>query len=233
VSSGTAIVFAKAPEPGRVKTRLQPAFSCEQATGLYAAMLGDVLEATAGFARELGLAAVLALHPWASRAQLLPFVPPAFRVVPQRGRNLAARMTWAIREAAAEGAQRILLRGSDSPCVDLAAFGEALDALAFSDLVLRPDRDGGYGLVALAAPAPGLFDHAMSTSSTLANTLANADALGLHAHVTQASFDIDDVGDLSELAKARSAGRAEACPRTLAYLDDHDLWPDARDLPVF
>lgn len=227
MTRGCAVVFAKAPEPGRVKTRLQPEFSARQAADFYTAMLGDVLEATAGFARELGLDAVVAITPWESRGRVRPLVPPGFRIVAQRGANLAARMTWAVREAAAAGAERILLRGSDSPTVDEAAFRAAFDALEFSDLVLRPDRDGGYGLVGVRGPAPTLFDHPMSTRSVLADTLANAELLGLRAHVLQSSFDIDSAADLAHLADARSRGRAGGCPRTLAFLDRQGLWPEA------
>jgi len=221
------IVFAKVPEPGRVKTRLQPAFSAEQATQFYAAMLSDVLEASAVYACELGLTAVVAIHPWELRGQILPLVPAGLRMVPQRGVNLAARMTWAICEAAAEGTRRILLRGSDSPTVDLDEFRDALDALEVVDLVLRPDRDGGYGLVGVRGPIPRLFDHAMSTRSVLADTLANADALDLRCHVLRPGFDIDTVRDFVDLAEARLAGRAGGCRRTLAYLDDNRLWPDS------
>jgi rSAM/selenodomain-associated transferase 1 len=226
VSRGTVIVFAKVPEAGRVKTRLQPAFSAEQAAEFYAAMLSDVLEATAAFTCELGLTAVVAIHPWELRGQILERTPAGFRVVPQRGVNLAARMAWAIGEAAAAGAGRIVLRGSDSPTVDLAAFRDAFDALELADLVLRPDRDGGYGLLGVRAPAPSLFDHPTSTDSLLADTLASAAVLGLRSRVLRPGFDIDTVADLADLAETRSAGRASSCRRTLAYLDDNRLWPD-------
>jgi len=226
VSRGSIIVFAKVPEPGRVKTRLQPVFSAEQSAEFYAAMLADVLEATAGFASELGLGADVAIHPWELRGRILPLAPAGMRIVPQRGENLAARMAWAICEAAASGAGRVLLRGSDSPTLDLAAIRDAFDALEVADLVLRPDRDGGYGLVGVRDPIPSLFDHAMSTGSVLADTLANANALGLHSRVLSPDFDIDVAADLLDLAAARLAGRAGGCRRTLAYLDRNGLWPD-------
>ena len=225
---GDFVVFAKVPEPGKVKTRLQPAFTAEQAAEFYTEMLADVLAATAEIAREVELAPVLALHPWASRARVHALVPSAFRVVPQRGANLAARMAWSIREAAAGGAARILLRGSDSPTLDAEAVAEALTALDVCDLSLRPDCDGGYGLVGVVRPVPGLFDHAMSSASVLADTLANATALGLRVHVGRRGFDIDTEGDLVRLAEARSEGHAGGCARTLGYLDDHDLWSSNR-----
>ena len=52
VSRGWLSVFAKAPRPGRVKTRLVPPLSPEQAAALYDAMLADVLRASADFARS-------------------------------------------------------------------------------------------------------------------------------------------------------------------------------------
>jgi rSAM/selenodomain-associated transferase 1 len=226
-ASSTIVVLAKVPEVGRVKTRLVPPFSHEQATNFYAAMLADVLAATANFSREIGLTPVVAVHPWEQRGAVARIAPADFRVVPQRGANLAARMTWAVREAAAAGAQRILLRGSDSPTLDEEVVRGALAALSEFDLVLRPDSDGGYGLVGLRRPAAGLFDHSMSTRSVLEDTLANADRLGLRTCVAEESFDIDTAPDLDRLAAARSGRIAALCPRTLAYLDGNALWPRA------
>jgi rSAM/selenodomain-associated transferase 1 len=224
---GTIVVFAKVPEVGQVKTRLIPPFSPEQAADFYGAMLTDVLAATADFSRELGLTPILALQPWERRGAVERIAPAAFRLVPQRGGNLAARMTWAVREAAAAGALRILLRGSDSPTLDAEVVRRALAALREVDLVLRPDCDGGYSLVGLRRPASGLFDHPMSTRSVLDDTLANAARLGLHTRVEDPSFDIDTAPDLERLASARSAGITALCPRTLAYLDANALWPPA------
>jgi rSAM/selenodomain-associated transferase 1 len=224
-TAGTIVVFAKAPEVGRVKTRLVPPFSLEQSADFYAAMLADVLAATADFSRELGLTPVVAVHPWERRGSIVRIAPSQFRVVPQRGVDLAARMTWAVREAAAAGAQRILLRGSDSPTLDGEAVRGVLDALGELDLVFRPDCDGGYSLVGLRRPAAGLFDHPMSTRSVLEDTLAHAERLGLRTCVAEASFDIDSAPDLCRLAAVRRAGITALCPRTLAYLDENALWP--------
>jgi hypothetical protein len=92
-------------------------------------------------------------------------------------------------------------------------------------VVLSPDRDGGYNLVGLARPAPGLFAHAMSTASVLDDTLGRARALGLRAELLAPGFDIDTAEDLALLAEARRRDPALPCPRALAYLDAHGLWP--------
>ena len=223
-AAGVVVVFAKAPRPGHVKTRMVPPLSPDEAAGLYARMLDDVLASTARFARELDLRAVACLHPPDACGEIACSVPSRFSVVRQRGANLSQRMTWAAREAAASGARRILLRGSDSPGLDGETFARALAALDSWDLVICPDRDGGYNLVGMRAPVPGLFDHPMSTGSVLDDTLANARALGLRTHVQSSSFDLDTIEDLQWLLEQRSDSLARLCPATLRYLDENDLW---------
>jgi rSAM/selenodomain-associated transferase 1 len=218
------VVFAKAPRPGLVKTRMSPPFSPEQAAALYRAMLDDVLATTAQLARRRGIDAVVCCHPEDACREIAQWAPQQFRVVPQRGRDLATRMSRAVDEAAAGGATRILLRGSDSPALRGEQIEEALESLEECDVVVCPDADGGYGLVGLRGPAPGLFDHPMSTGSVLRDTVSNAADLGLLVRTTEGSFDLDTAADLARLADARERGETEQCPRTIAYLDDHDLW---------
>jgi len=222
---GTLVVLAKAPQAGLVKTRLSPPFTAQQAAAFYTAMLCDVLAATAEFAEALGVCAVVAVHPGERRAAIARLAPARFRVVAQRGDDLGARMSWAVREAAAAGASRILLRGSDSPTLELSAVREALEALEDCDVVLGPDRDGGYSLVGVRRPSAGLFHHPMSTGSVLQDTLDNAARLGLRARLARPGFDVDTADDLRHLAAARAAGAAALCPRTAAYLDANGLWP--------
>ena len=226
---GVLLVLAKQPAPGRVKTRMVPPLSPQQACVLYCEMLQDVLITTSRIAVELGLAPILAVDPPRAASALARSAPTVFRVVPQRGADLGERIEWAIREAAASGADRILLRGSDSPILDREQIEAALLRLDDVDLVLSPDLGSGYNLLGVRKPTPGLFDHPMSTRTVLEDTLANAAALSLRAAVQRASFDIDTASDLNRLAAAR-AGRcgasvAKLCPRTLAFLDTQDLWP--------
>lgn len=223
-SAGTLVVFAKQPRPGLVKTRLCPPLDPAEAAELYACMLEDVLHASAAFAGRLGLDAVLAVHPPEACAELARLAPTPFRVIRQRGAELGSRMGWALREAAAAGARKVLMRGSDSPCLDGSAIATALAALERADLVIAPDRDGGYGLVGLRRPAAELFEHPMSTRSVLDDTLANARRLGLSHELLEPGFDIDSARDLALLASARGAHNAQLCPRTLAMLDARDLW---------
>jgi len=195
-----------------------------QAAELYGCVLDDVLEATARAAAALGVTPWLAVHPPEARDELARRAPAGFRVVPQRGASLSERMESAAADAWAEGHAPVLLRGSDSPLLDEAVLVAALAALERADVVVCPDRDGGYNLVGLRSAAPGLFEHAMSTASVLEDTLARAAGRGLRAERLPPGFDIDTAEDLHHLARARGPGR-RLCPRTLAWLDHHAAWP--------
>ena len=201
-----------------------PPLTPEQAARLYDAMLTDVIEASLCWAPELGLVPYLAVHPPDAVDELAGRAPAPFRVVAQRGADLGERMEAAVVAAAEAGHAPVLLRGSDSPALGREVLRAALAALGRADLVICPDRDGGYNLVGVRRPAPGLFAHPMSTSSVLADTLANAGALGLTSEVLAAGFDVDTAEDLHWLAEARRAGAELPCPRTLALLDREDLW---------
>ncbi|MEN8160859.1 MAG: TIGR04282 family arsenosugar biosynthesis glycosyltransferase [Myxococcota bacterium] len=221
--SGALVVFAKRPAPGEVKTRLCPPLRPEQAAAFYAAMLDDVLEASHRACAALDLEPVLAVHP-PDAAGELP-APKGWRQEPQRGPDLGARMEHAASHELDAGRTPVLLRGSDSPTLGQPTLAAALDALRCHDLVICPDRDGGYNLVGLRRPAPGLFTHPMSTGTELDDTLARAKRLGLTTHLLAPGFDIDTAEDLHLLAEARKRGETKDCPRTIAWLDQNGLWP--------
>jgi len=217
------VVFAKAPRPGEVKTRLCPPLTPALAAEFYAEMLADVLATTARLAGALGFAPVLAVHPPELCAALAREAPTPFCVVSQRGPDLARRMAWAVREVSAAGISRVLLRGSDSPTLDGAALAAALATLDEHDVVLRPDRDGGYNLVGMRRSVPAIFEHPMSTATALEETASRARALGLSVEITEPGFDIDTPADLRWLARERDRA-AGLCARTLAFADRHGLW---------
>lgn len=231
--NGWLVVFAKEPQAGRVKTRLSPPFSPAAAAAFYRCMLNDVLEESAAAASLLRLDAVLAVDPPGSAAEMASTAPVSFRVIAQAEGDLGTRMGAVAAQAAAAGADFALLRGSDSPCLLRGTVEVAVQSLAAVDLVIRPDRDGGYDLVALGPQALDhaahgrLFDHPMSHPGVLRDTLAHAGAL--RSLLLEPGFDVDGFDDLRWLAEARVAGRALACPRSLAFLDTHALWPAPLD----
>jgi glycosyltransferase A (GT-A) superfamily protein (DUF2064 family) len=201
-----------------------PPLDPEHAAQLYSAMLDDVLEVSLHIGRSLGLEPVLTVHPADSLAEFAHRTPPGYRIIAQRGRDLSERMAWAIAEAAATGASPIVIRGSDCPTLGFSVARDAVLALCEVDAAIVPDVDGGYNLLGLRAPAPGLFDHPMSTESVLSDTLERASSLGLTTRVLEETFDLDTADDLLLLARSRDQIDTHACHRTLAHLDDRDLW---------
>jgi len=213
-------LFAKPPVPGRVKTRLTPPLSPEEAADLYRAFLED-------------LAAMLEADPawdwlvystdprgqetaWGAGAPR----PRAWRE--QRGEDLGARMEAALGELLDEGRPAALLLGSDHPTVGAGRIREALDALGGADVVFGPTTDGGYDLVGLSRPAPGLFHEVpWSTPRVLVATLDRAEALGLRPALLSPWYDVDTPADLVFLRRhLRALERVDpaVCPRTRACL---------------
>lgn len=226
MSRGWLIVFAKAPRPGLVKTRLSPPLSLEECAAFYDAMLADVLEASARFADVLDLIPVLAFYPPDGAGELLDRAPAGYRLQIQRGADLGERMANAFAEAAAAGAERILLRGSDSPALDQTIFTSASDRLdGGADVVLTPDQGGGYALIGLRRPQPGLFEMPMSSEHVLDQTLASARDAGLRVATTTPGFDIDTMGDFRSFSALSTAQLLDLCPRTVESISSLPIDP--------
>jgi rSAM/selenodomain-associated transferase 1 len=208
-------VFARWPEPGRVKTRLSPALPEALACDLYRAMLGDAL--AAALATRADARAIYWADAPAERTAFA--VPASFEVRGQQGRGLGARLERAFDEMLRAPGDRAVVIGADCPDADPAYLCQAIVLLAEHDLVLGPARDGGYTLIGLSRPAPGLFRGvAWGTSRVLEQTLERAAALGLGAAQLDPLEDLDTPADLARwLSRAWVAGAASAL-RTRAAL---------------
>ena len=108
-STATIMVLAKAPRPGRVKTRLQSRFSPEQASALARAALLDTLDAVQ--AHDVGRR-VLVLE-----GEPGPWAPLGFEVSRQAEGDLSERIAAAL-EGVLPGDGPALLIGMDTPQVD-------------------------------------------------------------------------------------------------------------------
>lgn len=225
MTAAALVVFAKLPRPGFVKTRLCPPLEHGQAAELYGCMLDDVLEESAAACGQIGAELVLTVHPGEQAAAMAQRAPRSARVVAQRGSGLAVRMQHTIAQSAAAGLNRIVLRGSDSPALPRHRIVQAFDALDEVDLVLSRDADGGYDLLGVREPHPGLLDHAMSTAAVAHDTLSNAARLGLRCREIEPGFDIDTAADLLRLREARAGLAPGLGRRTLERLDREGWWP--------
>ncbi len=194
----TVVVMAKSPVPGRVKTRLCPPCSPEQAAALAAAALADTLAAVDGSACERR---VLALDGAPG-----PWVPPGWKVVPQVDGGLGARLGGAV--LAVDGP--VLVVGMDTPQVTPAILDGAWAQLLAPgcDAVLGPAADGGYWTIGVRVPRAGLFDDVeMSTAKTGTQQRARLRALGLTVAELERLRDVDTYADALAVAACIPSSR--------------------------
>jgi uncharacterized protein len=194
VAPDVLIVFVKEPKPGTVKTRLVPALGAEHAALLYRALADEEVLRTTPRPGEYDR--IFFFTPAGAQPALQRWFPREF-LLPQSGDDLGARMAHAFDTAFRRGARRAAIVGSDVPWVSRELVQEALLSLDDHEVVVGPARDGGYYLLALDRPRPGLFDGiAWSTPSVLSATAQRAGMLGLRLHVLEPLSDIDTLEDV-------------------------------------
>ncbi len=204
--SAALVIFAKAPVPGQVKTRLCPPLTPDEAATLHGSFVLDTLERTKLAATKLKLPIdrYLACAP----SSTLVFFQimeerQSVKLIDQIGNDLGARMQQAFDALFAKGYQRVLIVGTDIPSLPLEHYKQALALLETNDLVLGPALDGGYYLIGLTRPAPTLFaDIPWSTDRVLSLTREKATALELKTALLPPWRDIDTIDDLTALIDA-------------------------------
>jgi glycosyltransferase A (GT-A) superfamily protein (DUF2064 family) len=202
-----AIVLAKAPVAGRVKTRLCPPCTPEEAAALAEAALADTLDAVAACgARRRIVALDGAPGPW---------LPPGFEVIPQVDgpfdRRLAA--AWAL--AAGAGVQI----GMDTPQVTPTLLDDALAALDATSAALGLAADGGWWAIGLRRPDRRVFAGVpMSTGSTGAAQHARLHQLGHTVTALPTLVDMDTAADLPAVTASGSAIRTAQQARRIGML---------------
>ena len=202
-SPPTLLVFARAPRPGAVKTRLARTLGDEQAAALYRRMGRLVLDQVAGAPATV----TVCFTPDGAEQEVRDWLGPgAVRYWPQGSGDLGARMSRMF-DRAFEASGRAVVIGTDAPAVDETTIRRALQALDSADAVLGPSRDGGYYLLGLRHPRPGLFTGIRwSTGTVMSETVERARAAGLAVTFLEVESDIDTAADLTP-GVVRALGR--------------------------
>ena len=194
VGARTVVVVAKEPVPGRVKTRLCPPCTPEQAAGLARAALADTLDAVVAAQADRR---VLVLD-----GQVGPWVPDGVAVVPQRGDAFAERLDAAWLDSAGDRPGPTLQIGMDTPQVTAALLDDALDRLAAAPAVIGLADDGGWWALGLHGHLPGAFESVpMSEPDTGTRQEARIEAV-LGTAPRRLSFlrDVDHITDARAVA---------------------------------
>jgi rSAM/selenodomain-associated transferase 1 len=205
------VVIAKAPVPGRVKTRLTPPFSPRQAAWLAEAALVDTLAAAA--------LVPAAGHTVALEGRPGRWLPASYAVLRQRGRGLDERIAAAMGDVHARQSVPVVLIGMDTPQVTPSLLAAAIRPLTdgTAGAVYGPAPDGGFWLLGLRTPDPGLVTGVpMSASDTGQRLLARLAAAGLRVHHLPPLTDVDTAADV--LAVARQVPGSRFAATTAAIL---------------
>jgi len=196
---GTAvIVFAKAPRPGAVKTRLVPLLAAEEAAALHARFVKRTLET----ARAASLHPVELYCTPDAADPFFRFCAGQYGITTraQAGDNLGERMWTAFEQGLAAHA-RVLLVGSDCPALTARHLRQAERALRDgNDAVFIPCEDGGYALIGLKRADRKLFEGIeWGGNGVMAQTRARLAALGWRWHELETLWDVDRPEDYQRL----------------------------------
>lgn len=199
------ILFAKAPIPGRVKTRLHSVLTPSAAAALHEAMVEDTLSLLSSFSPL----ATVELH-----TDVPTSAWPGFKGARhlQSAGDLGLRLLSALQGALETGSPLAIILGSDSPGLPPGHIERLLDCPG--DLRLGPAADGGYYAIAARRVHSAMFAGVRwSSPHTLADTLSSARSVGLSADTSHPWFDIDEPASLARLHELTGLG-----PGTSAWL---------------
>lgn len=193
VTDSAVLVFVRAPEAGRVKTRLAAEIGAEAALRVYVRLA----EHAAAEARASGAAVRVHFTPADAEAAVRGWLGEPAAYLPQAGGDLGERMRAAFEDAFAAGFRRVAVVGSDLPGLSAELLRRALTLLESREAVLGPARDGGYYLLGLRRMVPEPFRGiAWSTDSVFRETVARLRAVGVEPALLEEMADVDVAADL-------------------------------------
>jgi len=196
----TILVFLRAPEKGRVKTRLARDIGEEKALALYKEFVGFTLSAV----KNSGMDHWICFYPEDKPGLLSNWLGKDHMYMPQTGDDLGQRMENSLARAFDQGAEKVVLVGTDIPDIRAEHFVQAFDLLSHRDVVLGPSLDGGYWLIGFQRQRfyPALF-HRMNwgTDIVCKETIQKCESAGLSLGILPALQDIDTLADLLAFQK--------------------------------
>lgn len=202
-ASAALVIFAKAPIPGQVKTRLCPDLTEDEAATLHGSFVLDTLERTKAAVHQfkLPLDRFLACAPSSTHVFFrIMEARHGVTLLDQQGDNLGDRMAQAFSTLFTRGYRHVFLVGTDVPSLPLTHYRDAVQSLTRHELILGPAKDGGYYLIGMTSPHPELFAGIpWSTEQVMTLTQQKAAAAGLKTALLPVWSDVDTLDDLHAL----------------------------------
>ncbi len=193
------ILFARAPEKGRVKSRLAAAIGEEAVLEIYKDFVAAVVETLKAGRYPFRIA----VHPQDATASMRHWLGNHLVYLPQTGKDLGERMKNAFVRVFSEGVEQAVIIGSDIPDLPNEVIHEAFESLEKNDAAIGPALDGGYYLIGFNARTflPGAFDGIpWSTEAVFSDTMRVLERSSLTVHQLLPWRDVDTLDDLHDLA---------------------------------
>jgi uncharacterized protein len=200
--------MAKAPRPGKVKTRLTPPLTPDQASALNICFIRDTTENIHEVTETSNSAGLVAYTPVGDERAFDGLLPNGFQLLAQRGDGFGERLLHACEDLFACGFSAVCLIDSDSPTLPQDALLQAVERLsrAGDRMVLGGSDDGGYYLIGLKRPHHRLFEHIdWSTERVFEQTQKRAREIGLSTELLPTWYDVDDAATLERLRRELAA----------------------------
>ncbi|HEX4646488.1 MAG TPA: TIGR04282 family arsenosugar biosynthesis glycosyltransferase [Verrucomicrobiae bacterium] len=197
------IIFVKAPRPGQVKTRLAKSIGAEAACAAYRQLTETMLD------RISPLSGVqLRYTPDDAFVEIQPWLRPGWKASAQGPGDLGQRLHASFVEAFNQGAERVVVIGSDCPDVTAGDIETAWAALTENEVVIGPATDGGYWLIGLRGPQAMLFEGiAWSSNSVFQDTMEHCQTAGLSVKLLRELTDVDTETDWLAFSKTQASQR--------------------------
>ncbi|MGD1240506.1 TIGR04282 family arsenosugar biosynthesis glycosyltransferase [Mycobacterium seoulense] len=198
----TLLVVAKAPEPGRAKTRLAATVGDVAAAEIAAAALLDTLDAVAAAPVARRVVAMTGDLDAAAGAGEIRQRLEAFSVIPQRGDDFADRLANAHHDAA--DGHPVVQIGMDTPQVTAELLTDCARRLREAPAVLGPADDGGWWVLGLRSPAAAdcLRTVPMSQPDTGLLTYRALHDMGIAVYPAPRLADFDFAADVAAVRQA-------------------------------
>ncbi|HDN26319.1 MAG TPA: glycosyltransferase [Thioploca sp.] len=200
-------VFAKAPIPGQVKTRLINILGEQGAADLHQQLVKHCLQQ---------FSHLFSIQLWCTPDEYHPFFKTCqtdfgVSLHHQQGADLGKRMAYAL---ASTPAPTVLI-GSDCPSLNAQTIYDAFAALQQDNtVVLAPAEDGGYTLIGMQQVVPELFTNMpWGTSQVLTLTRARLGNLELRWQELPIQWDVDRPEDVERWYAERGSVQGDRSER--------------------
>jgi hypothetical protein len=215
------LLFVKYPQKGTVKLRLARDLDEDIVLELYRCFVQDTLTTI----KKIDVPFFICFHPPDAQSNMQNWLGSTLRFLPQQGNDLGERMKNSLTEVFAQGFQKAILLGSDSPDIPEESIKQAFTTLQTKDVVLGPTIDGGYYLIGFQTSTftPDVFKGIhWSSPSVFQETLVKLQQAHRSVGLVPVWSDIDTLSVLTCLI-LRARNTSFKSSNTMTYIHHHPI----------